>query len=128
MSVGDRGSIVVGWLTKLVVLFALGGVLAYDGVLLVVANFGVADDAAVAANAASESYTGSKDVRRAYDAAVLAVEGKGDTVEAETFEIDSAGNVTLYVSRSLATLWMHRIGPVKKWTVVRQSGMGAARH
>lgn len=123
-SVGDSGSIVIGWLTRLVALFAVLGVLAYDGAMLVVANFGAADDAGVAANAAADTYAGTKDFRAAYAAAVAAVEGKGDSVEPKTFAIDTAGKVTLTIDRSPTTLWMHRVGPLKKWTVVRQTGTG----
>jgi hypothetical protein len=122
--VGDSGSIVVGWLTRLVVLFAVLGLLAFDGFKVVVANFGASDDAGVAASAAADSYAATKDVRAAYSAAVQAVAGKDDVVETKTFAVDSTGGVTLTVDRTPGTLWMHRVGPLKKWTVVRQSGSG----
>jgi hypothetical protein len=124
--VGDSGSIVVGWLTRLVALFAVLGFLAYDGVMLVTANFGASDDAGVAASAAADSYAVTKDVRAAYAAAVKAVADKDDVVETKTFQIDTTGKVTLTVDRSPSTLWMHRVGPLKKWTLVHQSGSGTA--
>jgi hypothetical protein len=122
--VSDSGSIVVGWLTRLVALFAVLGFLAYDGVMLVTANFAASDDAGVAASAAADSYAATKDVRSAYAAAVKAVADKSDVVETKTFSIDAAGKVTLTIDRSPSTLWMHHVGPLKKWTVVRQSGSG----
>jgi hypothetical protein len=122
--VSDSGSIVVGWLGRLVALFALLGVLAYDGVSLMAANFGAADDAAVAASAAADTYRLHSNVQEAYDAAVAAVAGKGDKVETKTFQIAADGKVTLTIDRSPSTLWMHRVGPLKKWTLVRQSGDG----
>jgi len=123
--VSDSGSIVVGWLGRLVVLFAVLGLIAYDGFAIMVANFGAADDATVAASAAADDYRLHSDVRAAYDAASRAVEGKGDTVETTTFQIASDGRVTLTIDRHPTTLWVHRVGPLKKWTQVRQSGTGA---
>ena len=120
----DRGSIVVGWLTRLVVLFAVLGVVAFDGFTLMVSNFGAADDAGVAASAAADSFKATNDVQAAYGAAVSAVAGKGDTIETKTFKIDQGGKVTLVVDRTPTTLWMHRIGALKKWTLVHQSGDG----
>lgn len=125
MRVGDRGSIVVGWLTKLVVLFAVLGLLGHDAVKIVVANFAAADDAGVAASAAADTYAAKKDIRAAYAAAVDAVAGKGDTVATEGFTVAADGRVTLTVERTPTTLWMKHVGPLKKYTIVRQSGSGA---
>ena len=121
----DSGSIVVGWLGRLVVLFVVLGVVAYDGFSVMVANFGAADDATVAASAAADEYKARSDIRAAYAAATRAVEGKGDTIETKTFSIASDGKVTLTIDRHPSTLWLHRVGPLKKWTQVRQSGTGA---
>ena len=120
----DSGSIVIGWLARLVILFAVLGFLAYDGVMLMVSNFAAADDAGVAASAAADTFHATNDVRAAYDSAVKAVDGKGDTVEQKTFQIDQAGKVSLIIDRSPTTLWLHRVGPLKKWTLVRQNGAG----
>jgi hypothetical protein len=122
--VSDRGSIVIGWLARLVILFTVLGFLAYDGVTLMVANFGASDDAGVAASAAADTFERTKDVRSAYDSAVKALDGKPDKVETDTFSIDATGKVTLTVDRSPMTFWVHRVGPLKKWTLVRQSGTG----
>jgi hypothetical protein len=123
--VSDNGSIVVGWLTRLVALFAVLGVLAYDGAILVVSNFGAADDATTAAGAAADTYQATRNIQTAYDAAVKAVPSK-DVVETKTFTVDPTnGSVTLTIDRSPTTLWMHRIGALKKWTLVHQSGTGS---
>ena len=114
----------IGWLARLVILFAVLGFLAYDGFTLMVSNFGASDDAGVAASAAADAYKGTNDVRAAYDAAVKALDGKPDTVETKTFSIDPSGKVTLTVDRSPTTFWVHHVGPLKKWTLVRQSGSG----
>jgi hypothetical protein len=123
--VSDSGSIVVGWLARLVILFAVLGFLAYDGFTVMVSNFAASDDAGVAASAAADAFKSTNDVRAAYDAAVKAVEDKkGDVVETKTFQIDQAGKVTLTIDRTPTTFWMHRVGPLKKWTLVHQSGTG----
>ena len=115
----------VGWLAKLVVLFALLGAVAYDGFTVLVASFGAADDATVAASAAADDYKLHNDIRSSYAAAAQAVAGKGDTVETKTFQIAPDGKVTLTIDRHPRTLWMHRIGPLKKWTQIHESGTGA---
>ncbi|HUR51134.1 MAG TPA: hypothetical protein VMZ11_03315 [Mycobacteriales bacterium] len=120
----DSGSIVVGWLGRLVVLFAVLGLLAYDGFTVMVASFGAADDAGVAANAAADSFKAKGDIQLAYDSAVQAVAGKGDTVDTKTFQVDQAGKVSLTIDRTPTTLWMHRVGPLKKWTQIHQTGTG----
>lgn len=114
----------IGWLTRLVVLFAVIGFLAYDGFTVMTSNFGAADDAGVAAGAAADAYKASSSVQSAYDAAVKAVDGKKDTIETKTFSVDASGKVTLTVDREPTTLWMHRIGPLRKWTQVHQTGSG----
>ena len=117
----DRGSIVIGWLGKLVVAFALLGVLAFDGFTLVTASFGAADDASTAANEAAQNYRTSRSPQLAYDAAVAAVADKPDTLPVSGFSIAPNGVVTVTVQRNPKTLWMHRIGPLKKWTHVDQT-------
>lgn len=113
----------MGWLTKLVVLFAVLGVLAFDGFQVMVGSFGAADDATTAARAAADSFRVDRDVQKAYDAAVLSlVEKPYDVVETQTFKIGADGRVDLVVSREPKTLWMHRIGPLKDLSAIHQSG------
>lgn len=120
----DTGSIVVGWLGKLVVALGLVGVLIFDGFAVVVANFNAADHATLAAREAADTLARNRsDIQAAYDSAVKAVDSK-DVVETETFSVDDQGAVHLYVKREAKTLWMHRIGPLKKYTQARQSATG----
>jgi hypothetical protein len=113
----------MGWLTKLVIMFAVLGVLAFDGFQVMVGNFGAADDATTAARAAADSFRVDKDVQKAYDAAVLSlVEKPNDVVETETFKVRPDGGIDLVVRREPKTLWMHRIGPLKDLSAIHQSG------
>lgn len=121
----DSGSIVVGWLAKLALVLAVLGVLAYDGLAVVIANFHAADRAGAAASEAADELRRTRgDVQRAYDAATRVVDA-GDTIETETFTVRGEGIVDLYVYREAKTLWLHRIGPLEKWTHARQSGTGS---
>jgi Flp pilus assembly protein TadG len=122
--VSDSGSIVVGWLAKLVVFFSLLGFLAFDGFTVIVATFDASDDAATAARAAADAFQSSKSVQGAYDAAVTALDGKPDVVETKTFSVAQDGTVTLTVDRHPRTLWMERLGVTRGMTHVSQSGTG----
>lgn len=126
MKVTDRGSIVIGWLSKLAIAFALFGVLAYDGFMVVTASFGAADDATTAANEAADTYHATRgDVQASYNAAVRSIAGKGDVIETTTFTVAPDGKVTLTVERKPKTLWMHYVGPIKSWTHIKQTATGS---
>jgi len=122
--VTDSGSIVIGWLSKLAIGFALFGLIAYDGFTILTANFGASDDATTAANSAADAYKATHDLQSAYNAAVQSVAGKGDTIETRTFTIAQDGTVTLTVDRTPHTMWMQYLGPLKSWTEVKQTGSG----
>ncbi|MGB8652163.1 MAG: hypothetical protein WCD35_16045 [Mycobacteriales bacterium] len=120
----DSGSIVLGWLTKLAASLALVGLLAFDGIALVTTNFTAADQATTAASAAADAYKSTHDVQQAYNAATAAVAADGDTIETKTFRVDPDGHITLVLHRTATTLWMHRIGALKKYTEITQTGEG----
>lgn len=115
----------LGWLTKLAALITLFGLVAFDGIALVKTNFAAADHANTAASAAADVYKGSKNVQSAYDAAVAVVEPSGDTIDPKTFLVDpTSGHVTLTVVEPATTLWLYRIAPLKKYTLVHATGEG----
>lgn len=101
-------------------LFALLGVMAYDGVNVVVANVGAADDAVTAAREASDVLRSTRDVQAAYDAAVATLDSDDATIETETFLAGADGAVDLVVVRHPDTLWLQRLGPLSRFAVVRQ--------
>lgn len=116
----DSGSIVLGWLTRLVAVIGVLGLLAFDGVALVKTNFAAADHAGSAAVAGADMYRQTKDVQQAYDAAVQAA--SGDTIDPKAFTVDpTTGKVHLTVTEDAVTLWVHKIGPLKKYTVIHAS-------
>ncbi len=122
----DSGSIVLGWLTKLSLSIALLGVLAFDGIALVKTHVNAADHANTAAIAAVDSYRQTKDVQAAYNAAAAAVAADGDTIDPRTFVVTpTTGHISLVVTEDAVTLWLHRVGPLKKYVVVHAAGQAS---
>ena len=115
----------VGWLTKLVVTLAIAGFLSYDGIALVQANFTAADHASTAASAAADIYKETKSVQLAYNQAAALALKNGETVGALDFlVVPGTGTVTLTLHKTATTLWMHRVGFLKKYTQVNAEGTG----
>jgi hypothetical protein len=118
---GERGDIVLGWLTRLVAMLAVLGVMAFDGVSLAQARFQAADRATTAASAAADAYRAKHDLQGAYDAAYATL-SPGDTIETQTFTVAADGTVTLRLHHQAATLLVSKIGPLKKWQDAVETG------
>ena len=112
----DDGDIVLGWLTRMVVVLALLGLAAFDVVAVAVGHIGAQDDASTAAAAASEAYHAKPTAQHAYDAAVAALSGKSDRIPTSTFRVDRNGTVHLQVRREITTLVAYRIPPLRRFT------------
>lgn len=119
----DRGDIVLGWLTRLVVLLGLLGLLGFDGISLAQARFQAADRATTAAAAAADDYKVNHDLQKAYNAA-LATVGTGDTIETSTFAVTPDGTVTLRLHHEATTLLVGRIGPLARYAQATAAGRG----
>ena len=116
----------LGWLTKLAATLAVLGLLAFDGIALVTAEFAATDQANIVARVAADTYKATHDVQLSYNAAVLEATKSNDTVEAKTFTVrQTDGHVTLTVHKKATTLWLYRIGPLKKYTDVKATGEGS---
>lgn len=115
----DSGSIVVGWLVRLVAAFAVVGVLLFDGVSLGIAQLAVMDSAAAAARAASLELRTGGTAQRAYDAALASSSSKDlvDVLPVEEFHVGADGSVTLTVQRTAPTLVLHHIPGSESWLV-----------
>ena len=112
---GDRGDIVLGWLTKLTLTLAVLGLIGFDLVSLATARLAAEDHAQDAARAASSTYRDGRNLQAAYDAAAAEALQHGDTVEASTFTIAPDGAVTLTLHRTAATLLVEKIAPLRGW-------------
>jgi hypothetical protein len=102
---GDRGRIVIGAITRIVVCLAIIVVLFHDGIVLGLGQVAVNQDAQVAARAAAQNWVANNDIQAAYDAAALAVVENGTDIDAATFKIDRSSNsVTLTARRETSTM------------------------
>lgn len=110
---GDRGDIILGWLTKVVATMAVLGVIGFDAVSLSAARFQAEDHAQQAAQAAVTSYASNKDLQKAYDLALAEVADDGDTLDAEAFTVGPDGSITLQLRREVATVLVEKIGPLR---------------
>jgi hypothetical protein len=117
---GDRGDIVIGWLVRLVVALAVVGVLAFDGLSLLVARLAVTDSAATAAREAGQDLTTGGTPQGAYLTAVEAVveDNTFNEVPAEAFLVGPAGEVTLTVLRKTPTLVLRHVPRSESWLTV----------
>jgi hypothetical protein len=115
----DAGNIVVGWLAKLVVVFSVLGVLAFDGVSMGIAELAVTDSAAAASQAASRELMSGGTPQDAYAAAsASAVQDDAfNTLPTETFLVAADRTVTLTVVRETPTLVLHYIPRSEEWLV-----------
>lgn len=121
----DSGSIVLGWLTKLIVILLLVGVVLFDFVSVGVARMSASDDANTAAQAASSEWVHSHNVQLAYNAAVEAITSPAEHVLVRGFQIAPDGTVHLLLRRDVTTLVAYRISPLKKYTTVTAQGEAA---
>ena len=115
---GDRGDIVLGWLTKLVATLAVLGVLGFDAVSLGAARFQAEDHAQAAVRAANDAFRGSQDLQAAYDAALAEVAEHGDTIDPQTFTVAPDGTITLTLQRTAPTMLVEKVGPARDWAEV----------
>ena len=119
----DSGSIVLGWLTKLAVTLAVLGLLAFDGIALVTTTFSATDQANAVASVAAETYKRTHDVQMAYNDAVTEAAKNNETVEAKTFQAQPTdGHITLRIHKKATTLWLHKVGFLKKYADITATG------
>jgi hypothetical protein len=124
MELGDRGDIVLGWLTKLVATLAVLGVIGFDAISLVSTRFQAEDHAQTATRTASETYRSSQSLQAAYDAAVAEVAVHGDTIDPTSFTVGTDGAVTLTLRRTASTMLVEKVGPLRDWTRVETTVTG----
>jgi|SRR5215210_5399984 len=122
----ERGDIVLSWLTKLVVFFALAGVVLFDAISVGATYSSVADQGSYAAHQASETWDATKDPQKAYliASSVAADADSLNVVDPKTFRVDPDGTVHLTISRTATTVILYRIGPLKHLARVDHESKG----
>jgi|SRR4051812_4506783 Flp pilus assembly protein TadG len=122
----DGGGIVISWLAKIALVFAVAGFVLFDAISVASTTANVADQGSTAAMEASSVWDETHDVQAAYAAAVASAteQDPGNSVSAKGFAIDPDGTVHLRVSREARTLILFRWDKTRKWAVVSRTARG----
>lgn len=125
MDLNERGTIILGWLTKIALVIVIVAIPAFDAVSVGVARVGASDTAQNAAITGSEVWRTTRgDVQKAYEAAVDYAADHGATIAPEQFVVAPDGTVTVTVEKDATTLVFYRVGASKKWTHVVATASG----
>jgi len=122
----DAGGIVIGWLTKIALVFAVAGFVLFDTISVASTTANVADQGSTAAMEASSVWDETHDVQAAYNAAVTSAteQDPGNFVSPKGFAIDPDGTVHLRVTREAKTLILFRWDKTRKWAEVSRTAQG----
>ncbi len=119
----DGGSIVVGWLTRIVVVMAIIGVVGFDFMAIAQGHVSASDEADEVAQDAHNTWSDTHDVDKAYATAINEVKAKGDSIPKGGFTIEpKTGYVTVRVQHSVDTLLAKRFGFSKAWATMVGTG------
>ncbi len=115
----ERGSVLLGGLTKLALLLVVVGLIAYDGVAIGYARFSSAEHGKAAADKAGDVWRETGDIRSAYEAAQAKLDVTGETIDAPTFSIErETDTVSFRLTATAHTLVAQRLGFTKPMTLV----------
>lgn len=119
----ERGGIVTGWLFKLVLSFAIIGLVVYEAGAVVLSRVQVDQIAIDAAREAGFSYGKDGSTAKAEKTAVaFAARSGADVVD---FRIDRQNEtVTVTIRKDASTLIIHRIGPFERFTKAEATQRG----
>lgn len=120
----DAGDIVIGWLTKLVVSLAIVAVVLFDAVSIGLAHLNGTDDANAAATSASDTWQTTHDVNQALLAAQSYADQHGETVQTSSFQILPDGTVDLDLTKTVKTMLVRLIPPLRHLADVTVPGQG----
>lgn len=123
---GARGDIVLGWLTKIVVVLGVAGLVLFDAISLGTTAMNLSDQGSYAAREASEAWQQTGNVQKAYDAAVATATEQNalNVVDPATFRIDEDNTVRLRISRTAATILLQYWDRTARWAEVEQEASG----
>lgn len=122
----DRGDVLLSWLTKLLLTFAVIGVIGFDGVSVITARLSVQDEASLAARTASSTWAASHDVMAAYATAVDSARSADpvNEIDERSFSIAADNTVTLTVRREAPTFVVRLVPPLRRLADVRATESG----
>src|SRR5947209_6825097 len=102
------------------------GISTFDAIAVGSAHLTTSDDANTAASAAASDFQSSHSAASALRAATDAITNPNETMVPGSFTIETNGSVSLLVQRKVTTLVMFRIGPLKKYTLIKIRGEATA--
>jgi hypothetical protein len=122
----DRGGIVLGWLTRIVVVLGIAGLALFDAISVGTTAVNLTDQGSYAAREASEVWQTTHNVQKAYDAAVAAAteQNPANTVDTKTFRIDEDNTVHLRIGREATTLILYRWSRTAEWAQIERDASG----
>jgi Flp pilus assembly protein TadG len=111
----DERGVIVNFLIKTIIVFALLGLIAYDLGQVVVAQVKAQDTASAAAQAGADAYYSTKNVQMARNAADQAAGTEDPTSRITAFRVNADGSVTVTVERTANTLLVARVPPLRRF-------------
>lgn len=109
----DERGIILNFLVKTLIVFALLGIVAYDLGQVVVAQIKAQDAATAAAQAGADTYYMTRDGAKARRAADEAAASEDPTGRVTAFQINQNGTVTVTMEHQANTLIVARVPPLR---------------
>ncbi|MHB1739925.1 MAG: hypothetical protein ACYCXA_10705 [Actinomycetes bacterium] len=122
---GEDGGVILGWLTRLVVVLGLLAVLGYNAAAIGAAHLTAADAAQAAATAAASSWRSSHNLQAAYDAAAASDADRTDHIWRRDFWIAQDGTAHVTLTKTATTLFLQQVTALRHWTVVTVTASAA---
>ena len=116
---GDGGSIVLGWLARLVLVLGLLGLVGFEVLSIAVARVSIEDYGQQAAQEAITTFQQTNDQELAYQAAVAVAEEHGARIPKRTFSISPDAAVSFDIANTATTLVLYRVDRFASWADVR---------
>ena len=120
----DRGSVILGFFTKVVLAIGVFGLVAFDAVSVAAARVSIEDTAQGAAYAGAQAWDDTRNATMAYRAAVDFAEDHGARVDRKAFSVTRDGTVSVTLRKEATTILLFRTKKTLEWTKV---SAGAAR-
>jgi uncharacterized membrane protein len=120
----DQRGILASFLIKLIVAFAVVGLVLIDGTAIVLNRLQTDDVADLAAREAAKSFEGSGSVQLARQAVFETLEEKNPTAKMKSLVVRTDGSVVVTITRRAETLVAEHIGFMKGLTFAKVRAVG----
>lgn len=120
----DERGIVASFLIKLVLGFALVGLILIDGTAIVLNRLQTDDVAEVAAKEAAKTYESSGNIQSVREAILRTLEEKNPTAKMRSVVVRTDGSVAVTITRRADTLVTEHIGFLEGFTFAKVRAVG----